>query len=298
MVSPVFVSRRPESLNYRNLIRGVKIAVYGCIKSIQTLEGKQRWVALKLGAYSIVLYAILNFLQTWIRELSVLCDLGMVIVGVVECAMQSELDYMFWASLHAETSNEHINPENIAKSRRNGRDRLQAPVALMQGILRKAALMILISPLPTKWAVILLYCWSFSQLQYRFGSEFAAVISTAMCLYSLKTSFFWSINLVNHVWTLELCIRMILSPYFKDAKFNRGEQELWITSRSGVLYGFGLVIYVFIMKYPWLSGLLFYISHSSAAVLISAITEPQPANLPLNGKEMSRWVSRQLLWGL
>lgn len=296
MTSPIFLSRRPSSLNCNEGMKGMVVALQGNAKCLQSLEGRQRRVALKLALISGILYMLLGFFDRWLLQLATFYDLGMIVVCTMECAMQSELDYIFWSSFNKEAKKDN-RKETVAKTTyRRKRDRLEAPLALLQGILWKAAHMKMVSYLPKKWAMILICCWSFSQLQRRFGYKIAGLLTSVMCFYSMQNSFTWHINAITHIWTFELFVRMFLSPYFKEVKFNTGQQELWFRSRIGILQGFGLVTYICIIRYPWLSAFIFYISHSSAAILINNVTDPRPANASRSSKEMSRWISRQVLW--
>jgi hypothetical protein len=66
-----------------------------------------------------------------------------------------------------------------------------------------------------------------------------------------------------------------LEPYFSRIRYSREQKRLWFLDREGVLFGFGVGLYIF-LKIPLLGVLIYGIAEASTAYLITKITEPPP----------------------
>ncbi|AGO13856.1 AaceriAGL011Cp [[Ashbya] aceris (nom. inval.)] len=299
MASPIFVSRRPTSLNFEEGAMGLGIALTSSTRCHQFLTAEERTLALKAAGASVGLHLLFRALSLAVGDLGSVCNVGVLVACLTECALTSQLDILFWASLHKLSAQRKpsvvqlgVPPSRLQRRRR----RLEALARFVQTHLHKAALLLVLYPMSGHWGRALVCLWSYIQLQSLLGQQLAAAATALLALASLRLSILWHINCVCHMWTLELCIRLFLAPYFGGVHFTKGEQDIWIQTRLGVLHGFVLLIYILIARFPYLSAPVFYIAHACVAVLIERVTDPLPENDTVGSKDMSRWTATQVLW--
>ncbi|KAK9462083.1 uncharacterized protein V1516DRAFT_695485 [Lipomyces oligophaga] len=90
-----------------------------------------------------------------------------------------------------------------------------------------------------------------------------------------------------------LCMDL-LRPYFTRVPFSRTEKIAWIRAREGVLFGFGFGFYYF-LKLPYIGVMMYGIAESSAAYLITKVTDPPPVP-EINSLIVGEWIATQLEW--
>jgi hypothetical protein len=64
-------------------------------------------------------------------------------------------------------------------------------------------------------------------------------------------------------------------PYFARIRFTPEQKKQFFRDREGVLFGFGVLFYVFV-KIPLLGVLIYGVAEASTAYLITKITDPPP----------------------
>ncbi|AET41152.1 uncharacterized protein Ecym_7317 [Eremothecium cymbalariae DBVPG len=301
MSSPIFLSNR-GNLDYVYVVHGMVIAVRGSVNSLLELSAGQRMMLVQVSVACMILHMVIRVFKIYLEVLGEICGVGLVIVCLMECVMGTGLDQMFWESFLKLDSRRRqravmhkLSSVSPILTRQAG-SRLLAPLSLSYILLRKGALVLLVVWVPSKWTRALVFLWSFCQLQHRTDPEIALLATVVMSLYSFRTSLAWHINLVSHLWALELCIKMLLTPYLNGIPFSKDERDVWFESRLSILYGFGAIIYSLIIKYPALSSLIMLIAYSSVAELIHEVSDPLPENVALGSRQLFRWVSEQVLW--
>lgn len=89
-------------------------------------------------------------------------------------------------------------------------------------------------------------------------------------------------------------MRELLEPYFSRVPYSKTEKRQWFRDREGVLFGFGVLFFIFI-KIPLVGVLIYGIAEASTAFLLTKITDPPPP--PSEGKEYAqsqiKWKNKQ-----
>ncbi|MCJ1444810.1 MAG: hypothetical protein MMC23_005313 [Stictis urceolatum] len=70
-------------------------------------------------------------------------------------------------------------------------------------------------------------------------------------------------------------MRELLEPYFSRIKFSKEQKAKFFRDREGVLFGFGVIFYIF-LRIPLVGVLIYGISEASTAYLVTKITDPPP----------------------
>lgn len=278
---------------------GVGIALTSSARSHQFLTAAEHALALKAAGVSVGLHLLFRGLSLAVGDVESVCNVGVLVACLTECALTSQLDILFWNSLCKLSTQRKpsvvqlgVPPSRLQRRRR----RLEALARFAQAHLHKAVLLLVLYPMSGHWERALVGLWSYTQLQSLLGQQLAAGATALLSLASLRFSILWHINCVCHLWTLDLCIRLLLAPYFGGVHFTKGEQDIWIQTRLGVLHGFVLLIYILIARFPYISAPVFYIAHACTAALIDRVTDPLPENDTIGSKDMSRWTATQVLW--
>ncbi|ODV77135.1 uncharacterized protein CANTADRAFT_57022 [Suhomyces tanzawaensis NRRL Y-17324] len=84
----------------------------------------------------------------------------------------------------------------------------------------------------------------------------------------------------------------LLLAYFHRINFTKFEQNQWLKSREGVLFGFGLFNYWLIKSYPAFSVIIYTLAQLNMGYLITKLTDVPPSNT----NALINWTSSQLVW--
>lgn len=93
-------------------------------------------------------------------------------------------------------------------------------------------------------------------------------------------------------WGSRSMIHDLLLPYFIRVQFTKIEKDQWIKSREGVLFGFGLCYFTLIYYLPWVGILIYGFAESSAAFLVTKVSDPPPEQV----HQLIDWNATQLVW--
>lgn len=85
-------------------------------------------------------------------------------------------------------------------------------------------------------------------------------------------------------------MRELLEPYFSRVPYTKSQKKQWFRDREGVLFGFGVLFFIF-LKIPLLGVLIYGIAEASTAFLLTKITDPPPP--PNQGRE---YAESQVRW--
>lgn len=129
---------------------------------------------------------------------------------------------------------------------------------------------------------------SFQNLNSKIGTVNAAVI---FCFLQIIPKLY-SILFLTTYWGSRNMIHDLLMPYFSRVRFTKSEKDQWMRTREGLLFGFGLCFFIIIHKFSWCGLLIYGFAESSAAYLISKITDPPPSL----ASQLLKWSSTQLVW--
>lgn len=102
----------------------------------------------------------------------------------------------------------------------------------------------------------------------------------------------YSVLFLTTFWGSRSMVYDLLIPYFTRVRFTNREKETWIKSREGLLFGFGLCFYILVKQFPWVGLLTVGFAETSAAYLITKVTDPPPSQ----SSKLIEWNSSQLVW--
>lgn len=135
---------------------------------------------------------------------------------------------------------------------------------------------------------VLLGLISFQNLNSKIGTVRAMAIFGVFQLIPK----YYSVLFLSTFWGARSMVHDLLLPYFTRVRFTNREKDQWIKSREGLLFGFGLCFYLLIRKLPWVGLLLFGFAETSAAYLITKVSDPPPSQ----SSKLIEWNTSQLMW--
>ncbi|CAK9440377.1 uncharacterized protein LODBEIA_P44770 [Lodderomyces beijingensis] len=142
--------------------------------------------------------------------------------------------------------------------------------------------------LPQSLASSILAFISFQALLDKFGTQLSIVYVALLQMTDLQyramfiTTYFGAMNLAQD----------LLIPYFNRVNFTNSEQEQWINTRKGVLFGIGIIYFIAIHKTRWISMLIYSNAFFNMGSIITRIT----SEIPANSKELSAWATLESVW--
>lgn len=135
---------------------------------------------------------------------------------------------------------------------------------------------------------LLLGAISFLNLNDKIGTVRACAVFMALQVMPK----YYSVLFLTTYWGSRNMVHDLLYPYFSRVRFTKIEKEQWVKSREGLLFGFGLCFFLLIRKFPWVGLLIFGFAESSAAYLITKVSDPPPSQT----SQLILWNSSQLVW--
>lgn len=129
---------------------------------------------------------------------------------------------------------------------------------------------------------------SFQNLNNKIGTVNAAVIFCFLQIIPKQ----YAILFLTTYWGSRNMIHDLLMPYYSRVKFTKSDKEQWTRTREGILFGFGLCFFIIIHKLSWCGLLIYGFAESSAAYLITKVTDPPPSH----PAHLLKWSSTQLMW--
>ncbi|KAI5952007.1 hypothetical protein KGF54_005082 [Candida jiufengensis] len=142
--------------------------------------------------------------------------------------------------------------------------------------------------LPEKIASVVLGFISFQTFVDKFGTVFSIILVTILQMSNyhytvlILTTFYGSWNLSED----------LLIPYFNKIHFTMSEQNQWLNTRKGVLFGIGLVYYIMMQKFPLISFIIYSNAFFNMGFLITKITN----EIPDNSKSLGTWSITESVW--
>lgn len=89
----------------------------------------------------------------------------------------------------------------------------------------------------------------------------------------------------------ELTVKYLLNiPYFQRLNFTDVQTDNWLSSRAGLLFGFGSIFSIVAYKFSYISLLILVLEQLSLAYFISQVTDPIPDTLT------EPWILTQVYW--
>lgn len=123
---------------------------------------------------------------------------------------------------------------------------------------------------------------------------FNKAVGTAPAVVIFGTGLFlpkrYLITFLQSYFSSRSLMRELLEPYFSRVPYTKDQKKQWFHDREGVLFGFGVLFFVF-LKIPLLGVLIYGIAEASTAFLLTKITDPPPP--PSDGKQ---YAQSQVKW--
>lgn len=146
---------------------------------------------------------------------------------------------------------------------------------------------LLIGRIPT-FGRLFLSIISFLNLNDRIGTVRAAVVATLLHFLPKR----YSVLFLSTYWASRSMVRDLLLPYFTRVRFTKRENEQWIKSREGILFGFGFCYFLLLQKLPWVGLLIYGMAELSMAYLITKVSDPPPETV----SQLLEWNLSQTIW--
>lgn len=124
-----------------------------------------------------------------------------------------------------------------------------------------------------------------------FNSKLGTSLSFMTFIIGLIIPIEISIKFYSFYLTTELTVKYLLNiPYFQKINFTDVQIENWLSSRTGLLFGFGLVFSIISYKFNYIAILILILEQLSLAYFISQVTDPIPDTLT------EPWILTQIYW--
>ncbi|KAI5960654.1 uncharacterized protein KGF55_004547 [Candida pseudojiufengensis] len=142
--------------------------------------------------------------------------------------------------------------------------------------------------LPERFTSLILGFISFQTFVDKVGTVLSLILVTILQMSNYHytvlviTTFYGSWNLAED----------LLIYYFNKIHFTTSEQNQWLNTRKGVLFGIGLVYYLLIQRFPLMS----FIIYSNAFFNMGYFITKFSGEIPDNSKSLATWCITESLW--